>query len=573
MFNLFLHTLSQGLQAFVPVAAALSWFGRREPTVTSAILRGAVLSAPATVAAAWMFKTSTARALEEAALAAIALVIAVLFLSFVWRTNVVTSGAGGRRRLFLILAAVAASTCLIVVRQTMEIGSVFAAAAFDLRSRDATATVICAAALPALVAWLWIRIGRRVPAATLHCATRTFAIVFVVQLLVYAFHESAEAHLLPWSTALHAATEPYGPDGIYGLHFSELLVLLPIAAAMVTSRRAAPVTAHRLASYLVLAIGAASAAGVAASRPRVADATPPFERPHVLFRETGAGPAFGTLSLAPIDAPDRGRQSTGLPCERISFGGSTGLCLHAERSLFGLFLTYTAVLTDGDLRPRGTPLELDGRPSRTRVAPNGRVGAITVFVIGDDYAANFSTRTTLVDLRTGSPIGDLEQFTTWRNGERFSSKDFNFWGVTFAPDGDTFYASLRTSGSTYLVRGLVSSRTVIVLRENVECPSLSPDNRLIAFKKHVGPDPGAWRLAVLDVATMHEHLIAGESRYIDDQVEWLDAGHVLYSVPRRTTSIVDVWVAAIDGDSPARVFLPQAESPVVVRGLPPIGSK
>lgn len=64
---------------------------------------------------------------------------------------------------------------------------------------------------------------------------------------------------------------------------------------------------------------------------------------------------------------------------------------------------------------------------------------------------------------------------------------------------------------------------------------------------------------------MKERLVAAETRYIDDQVEWLDPAHILYAVPRRTTRISDVWVAAIDGDAPARIFLPEAESPIVVR--------
>ena len=39
-----------------------------------------------------------------------------------------------------------------------------------------------------------------------------------------------------------------------------------------------------------------------------------------------------------------------------------------------------------------------------------------------------------------------------------------------------------------------------MLHENVECPSLSPDNRLIAYKRRVGPKPDAWRLYVLESA-------------------------------------------------------------------------
>ncbi|MQA29946.1 MAG: hypothetical protein GEU82_08925 [Luteitalea sp.] len=551
MSALFLRTLSQGLQAFVPIAVALTWFRRTDAAVAAALWHGALLSVPATVAATWAFKRSTSQARDEAVFATLAFVIAVGFARMVWR-----------RRLPRLWLATAAAV-LILVRQTMEIGSVFTAAAFDMRSFDATAAILAASILALSVAWLWSELGRRLPEAEIGRATRICAVVFLVQVLVYAFHEASEARLLPFSEALHTATEPYGPDGIYGMHLSELLVALPVVAVIaMRARRSKPLAVIGFAS--LLAIGhVAGPGGLAAS---AKDLAPAADRPHVLFRETGKGPDFGMLSLVPVDSPEGERVSTGLSCERVSFGGSNGLCLRAERGLFGLFITYTALPLDAALKPRGTPTTLQGRPSRTRVSPDGRFGATTVFTLGDDYASSgFSTRTTLVDLTNGADLGDLEQFATWRNGERFSSRDFNFWGVTFGRDSNIFYASLRTAGSTYLVRGELASRKLTVLRENVECPSLSPDNRLIAFKKHVGPGPGGWRLAVLDVATMKEHLLPGETRSIDDQVEWLDDTHVLYSIPRRTTSIADVWIVSVDGDSPARVFLSQAESPIVVR--------
>jgi hypothetical protein len=280
-----------------------------------------------------------------------------------------------------------------------------------------------------------------------------------------------------------------------------------------------------------------------------------------LFRETAPGPHFGLLSAAPLDAPDARRVATALSCDRVAFAAGHGICLHADR---GFFRTYSAIVLDAVLKP-GPTARLDGKPSRTRVAADGRVGATTVFVVGDSYGAEFSTRTALMDLSGGDVIGDLEQFATWTDGARVRAADFNFWGVTFARDGNTFYATLRTAGTTYLVRGELALRKMTTLRENVECPSLSPDERRIAFKKHVGPGGDGWRLAVLDLPTMTERLIAGESRWIDDQVEWLDNRRVLYAVPRRTTATSDVWVASVDDDAPAQMFLREAESPVVVR--------
>ena len=111
-----------------------------------------------------------------------------------------------------------------------------------------------------------------------------------------------------------------------------------------------------------------------------------------------------------------------------------------------------------------------------------------MFVTGHAYAeaGMFSTQTTLIDLRTGQKIVNLEDFTVSRNGRVVTAVDVNFWGVTFAPDGDHFYATLATGGKTYLVRGSIHDRTMRTLHENVECPSLSPDGTRIAYKKRVG---------------------------------------------------------------------------------------
>ena len=55
------------------------------------------------------------------------------------------------------------------------------------------------------------------------------------------------------------------------------------------------------------------------------------------------------------------------------------------------------------------------------------------------------------------------------------------------------------------------------MRENVECPSLSPDGTRVAFKKKVGD--GVWRLSVLDLETLKETELA-ETRSVDDQALW-----------------------------------------------------
>ena len=184
------------------------------------------------------------------------------------------------------------------------------------------------------------------------------------------------------------------------------------------------------------------------------------------------------------------------------------------------------------------------------------MAGLTVFVSGHSYAAgSFSTQTLLLDLQTGATIADLETFTVRREGRPFKSADFNFWGVTFAPDPNRFYATLGTGGIQYLVEGDVGQRRATVMRPGVECPALSPDGGRIAFKKRtmVG---GAliWRIAVLDLASMTERLLDGETRSVDDQVEWADDRRILYGLPDETTpGRTSIWLLDTEGGPASRL--------------------
>jgi hypothetical protein len=241
-------------------------------------------------------------------------------------------------------------------------------------------------------------------------------------------------------------------------------------------------------------------------------------------------------------------------CLRFAQAGGSALCLTVARS----GVDFRAKVLDHAGHVRHT-LTLNGVPSRARVAPNGRIGAMTTFVTGDSYAApgRFSTRTTIVDLAKGKPLVDLEKFAVTKDGERIDSQDFNFWGVTFARDSDEIYATLATGGHHYLVHGRVSTRSLEVLRDNVECPSLSPDGTRIAYKRRDGK-PWHWRLHVLHLRTGAD-VATAERRPVDDQAEWLDNARLLYGIG------VDVLVVPADGSGSAQRFLAHATSPSTQR--------
>lgn len=288
-----------------------------------------------------------------------------------------------------------------------------------------------------------------------------------------------------------------------------------------------------------------------------------LQRRFVLFRSTALDQSYLKLSTVPVERIESARTATELRCERVHYAAGTGICLWANR---GMFTTYGATFLDGELRPTRT-ISLAGAPSRVRVSPDGRAAAITVFVSGHSYAsANFSTLTAIFDPRTGDVrVPDLEKFTVIRDGKRFQAIDFNFWGVTFASDGNRFYATLASGGRTYLVEGDMSAQTFKVVRADVECPSLSPDNTRIAFKKRSGGLLRAvsWRLTVLDLSTLDEWPLA-ETRSVDDQAEWLDDANVLYGLPdEHSPAMTNTWRVSSDGRGAPRMFLSQAHSAVV----------
>jgi hypothetical protein len=269
--------------------------------------------------------------------------------------------------------------------------------------------------------------------------------------------------------------------------------------------------------------------------------------------------AFGVVAANRFGEPER--TVSGLRCDRLHFANDHGVCLAANR---GVLTTYWAVFFGKDLEPL-QKVPLAGIPSRVRVAPDGKLAATTVFVSGHSYApGQFSTETSLWRLEDGSRIATLEQFDVERDGKPFRNADFNFWGVTFANDGRRFFATLATGGTAYLIEGDLQARTAKVLLAGVECPSLSPDNRRIAFKR--ARPHGGWGIAVLELDTMKVTPLAAESRSVDDQVEWLNDREVLYALsddPDSKTPGENIWALGIDGGAP-RVYLARATSPARV---------
>jgi hypothetical protein len=214
----------------------------------------------------------------------------------------------------------------------------------------------------------------------------------------------------------------------------------------------------------------------------------------------------------------------GPSCQRAYAAGGKLACLRPAAIPGG----FEVAVFDAGLHEQEV-IQVWGTPSRARMSASGRWVAWTVFRSGDSYLADggFSTTAGAYDLKTGAHHGSLEDFTSYVDGNLFEDQDRNFWGISIAADDRTFYATMASGGKTWLMRGDLETRRMESVRENVECPSLSPDGRRIAYKFRTGD---RWRLHVLDLTTGADVALA-EPEHVDDQPAWLDDTTIGYSRP------------------------------------------
>ena len=236
MLQAFVITLREGLEAFLIVAISLAYLrksGRHQ--LVPAVHWGIALSVLLSIGAAMLFQRASNQALWEGILATVAAVLVASLIVHMWRharrmkreiethleQSALKTGANAFAGVFLF-------TLLMITREGMETAMLMGTLLFQIRAMDIIMGAVAGTACAAVVASLWSRYGHRVNLALFVQVTAVFLAVFVVQLLIYGFHELTEANIFPYSEPLHWATEPYGPDGRYGQWLTYMLVLLPL---------------------------------------------------------------------------------------------------------------------------------------------------------------------------------------------------------------------------------------------------------------------------------------------------------------------------------------------------------
>ncbi len=243
MLQAFVITLREGLEAFLIVAISLAYLrktGRK--ALISAIHWGIAASIVLSVGAGVLLARARNQALWEGVLGIAAAFLVASLTVHMWRAGRHMKKdiegrleASSERIGAAAFWGVFSFTLLMITREGMETAMLMNALLFQVKALDIAGGAVGGTLLAAFVAFLWSRYGHRVNLARFFQVTAIFLLVFVAQLFIYGFHELAEAHVLPNSEALHWATEPYGPDGVYGQYLTYMLVALPLGWLALTA--------------------------------------------------------------------------------------------------------------------------------------------------------------------------------------------------------------------------------------------------------------------------------------------------------------------------------------------------
>jgi high-affinity iron transporter len=214
----------EGFEAFLTVAIIFAFLRKTgrdwlRPTVYA----GIVTSVLASFALGWVLMRVN-QSLWEGILGLVAALLVASFVVHVWRTAPRMKGemearletASSPASRALAVAGVFVFTVLMVTREGME------TALMLIQVRQGRFWLGCALGLgaAAMMSWLWAHYGHRINIKRFFQVTGLFLLLFTLQIVFYSIHEFSEAGLLPNSEAIHVATEPYSPVGVYGRWFS-----------------------------------------------------------------------------------------------------------------------------------------------------------------------------------------------------------------------------------------------------------------------------------------------------------------------------------------------------------------
>jgi high-affinity iron transporter len=237
MGQMLVVTLREGIEMFLIVAIAAAYLRKTgREALLPAVWWGAASAAVASIVIGVWLAEFAVQPFWEGMLALVAAVLVVSMVIYMlkaakrMRDDIAAriesaarrAGAGAWFGVFLF-------TLLMITREGMEFAFVAASIANQAGGAALLGGAFVGLVLAALLAAGWAQYGHRVDLGLFFQVTSIFLILFVVQLLFYAFHEFTEANALPIDNAYwHLATEEWA-EGTYANMISVALIVIPLA--------------------------------------------------------------------------------------------------------------------------------------------------------------------------------------------------------------------------------------------------------------------------------------------------------------------------------------------------------
>jgi high-affinity iron transporter len=246
MFSAFMITLREGIEGFLVVAITLAYLRKTgRASLAPAVYAGVGVAILASWLASLVFARADNQPLWEGILALVTAVLVATFTVHVLRSaRFLKRAIEGRleqaaaQRGAWAIVGVFAFTVLMITREGMEAALLLSATFIQTEARSFFIGALLGLVVAAVLAVLWGKYGHRVNLPRFLQVTAVFLLLFVVQLLIYGFHELTESGVLPIDNGYwHLVTEPYGPEGPYGQWLSYGLVLIPLGWLVWTSLR------------------------------------------------------------------------------------------------------------------------------------------------------------------------------------------------------------------------------------------------------------------------------------------------------------------------------------------------
>lgn len=278
------------------------------------------------------------------------------------------------------------------------------------------------------------------------------------------------------------------------------------------------------------------------------------------------GDDYGRMAIRHVDGT---RTLLDRRCLRLYVAAGNGVCLSQQDALVP---QYTATLFDAaDPYQRDIKSYPMALPSRARITPDGATLSATGFVSGSSYTDIGGATATIVfiDSFASNELVSLSEFDIDSDDPKYAMEAADFWGTTFV-DNDNFYVTGLFGADPEVMAGSLSTATLRPTTFKGSCPSVSPDGETLVYKRT--RDGGGYDLVAVTLAT-GDNWVLNETRSADDQVEWLDDDTILYALhPVDDDASVqpewDIWALDITPGSEPQMFLPNADSPAVIRALP-----